>query len=181
MKTALISIIVFVSLVQIGQGQMLSRQVKSLEGTPNIFVFSDIDAQNEIYLGIIDETWLKTKVELACRKSGIAVVDTFQQPMLRIDLHVMRLDTKEVFGDYYFYTISLSVVDRVAIGRAIANKIIAGEPWGNTSTVEAITWSYSYLGGSPKKYFQDEMSDSVSNLMDTFINDYLAANPKDDG
>ena len=93
MKTALISIIVFVSLVQIGQGQMLSRQVKSLEGTPNIYVFSDIDARNEIYLGIIDDTWLKTKVELACRKSGIAVVDTFQQPMLRILSNSFRLSS----------------------------------------------------------------------------------------
>ena len=181
MKTALISIIVFVSLVQIGQGQMLSRQVKSLEGTPNFFVFSDIYARNEIYLGIIDKTWLKTKVELACRKSGIAVVDYYLQTMLRINLHVMRLDTKEVFGDHYFYTISLSVVDLVVMSRAVTNKIIAGEPWENTTTVEAITWSYSYLGGSPKKDFQDVMSDMVSDLMDTFINDYLAANPKDDG
>ncbi len=48
------------------------------------------------------------------------------------------------------------------------------------STVNATTWERSLVGFCPQNDFQKIVQDTVKDLMDDFINDYLTANPKND-
>ena len=166
MKFVLNCVFVFQCLTYSATSQPLPGQSKALGGLSDIYVSSLLEADEDIYLEATSEGWLKTKVELACRTAGITVIDTIQHPIILISLKIMQLDSHGSYVDYYFYNVSIRVIDAVFIGESL-NKGM---------TFSAYTWSQAFIGGTPKKDFQDVIARGVNNLIDLFINDYLAAN-----
>lgn len=99
---------------------------------------------------------LQTDVELRLRRAGIPVIDSVDT-FLYVNLSVHKLD------DYSFaYTITVSLNQPVILSR---NKAI--------STI-APTWSDGFVGTAGLNKLHT-MREAVADLVDTFINDYLAA------
>ena len=183
MKGKLSCVVVIVGLVLATHSQSSSSQREGLEGSPDVYVSSQLDVREQIYLGLIDEIWLKTKVELACRESGIPLVEDGEVPntMIHLDilLHVNQLTSDRKPFDFYSYTLFLRVSDEVLLYRSILEEKLTGSTWEQVKILDAFTWSQTCQGGSRLLTLQPVLTDAVNGLLDLFINDYLAANPKD--
>ena len=111
-------------------------------------------------------TQLQTDVELKLRKVGLNVQDT-SSSSLDIYLTPLSVVGKESgFAYGYACGVYVGLYEFVTISR-------------NNKTTFAYTWHRNFIFFSPpdKFEFHTMTRSTVSDLVDTFINDYLAANP----
>ena len=111
---------------------------------------------------------LQTDVELKLRQAGIRVPaedkwpGTPGAPFLRLTVGTLRVDDR-----LYAYCVHLKLYQDVRLAR---------DP---TVTVPAPTWHpRDQIGTVPPKNLSNEVRESVRDMVDKFINAYLAANPK---
>lgn len=148
----------------ISAGGPLIGQRDALRGLNKISVSAMILIPEILQTGLIDEEWLRIKVELSCRSSYISVEDTLTYPQLQIQLQVNMIDP-----EYYVFAMSLDLVD-LALPQHQLNK---------RKFYESYIWTQQIFGGHAKGDFRTNVEENVKELMDRFLNDYLAANPKD--
>lgn len=110
---------------------------------------------------------IQTDVELRLRQAGIRVLDYLEWKATpgEPDLFLSIGTTKLKGGMMYGYSIQLSLFERVRLAR---------DP---NKTVTAITWDTESGGNIPTERLS-ELRTVVRDMVDEFINAYLAANPK---
>jgi len=119
-------------------------------------------------LGLHTDT-LKTDVELKLRLAGIRVIAEedrvwSMRPYLIVSLIVVE-GTEFVPSAFY---IELLLQEKVQLARSL------------NTTVIATTWSSrGWLGVAGKTVFVNSVRKRLKDQVDQFLNDYLAANPKD--
>jgi len=155
------------------------------ELTPLVILSTGEDEANK--LPSLTQNELQTQVEMALRIAGIRITER-QPPLLSIYVALMRdsvaenlsriafkdlsLDPKELSLRFYIYTVSTQLYQSVELQRN--NKIRTLAP----------TWPYLYtetrlFGVGNHLFVENEIKNAVTKQMNAFINDYLAANPKD--
>jgi len=120
-------------------------------------------------LGITKEL-LKTEAELKLRLAGIKVYSkkeslkgsTASQD-LYVNINIIRLSLGGII--IYPFRIGISIDDDVYIER-------------NSMRTTAEIWEYGTLGAITKKNALKHIRESMKRLLDVFLNDYLAVNPK---
>jgi hypothetical protein len=108
---------------------------------------------------------LRADVELRLRKSGIRVVDESDAAAPWLYLQLPAFKNKQ----FNFYAASVSLEFR-RLGTFGTGK--------EQVSVLASVWSNSMLTVQPSRDFRTTARDIVAQIVDMFINDYLAANPK---
>lgn len=105
---------------------------------------------------------IQTDVELRLRQAGIPVADTSEQgnPYLYVNVQTLRLER----GAYVWH-LEVQLLQRVALDRNPSNTLLAP------------TWGSSKLGiiGADKL---SQLRDDIRDMVDEFINAFLAANAK---
>ena len=169
MKFFISFLVVLYCFCQSSLAQPLYQQRQSLEGLGTISVGAYINKNKNVDLrGVVTEKSLRTEIELALRKSNLSIKDTLFDVLLDLDISLMRptyISGQKVKS--YYYTISLQLKEFVWNVRLPA--------------VSAIVWTERRMGICDAGRLADEVDDVVNELTNSFINDYLAANPKDDG
>ncbi len=113
---------------------------------------------------------LQTDVELRLRKAGIQVLTKKQwldapgSPYLYVEVGTIKEKEGSLAG-LYTYSLSVSLSQKVALTR------------NPSMTRHAPTWGVDVIGSVGADNLQS-ICDRLVNLVDKFINDYLAVNPK---
>jgi len=131
------------------------------------------------YVLIIDdiglESILKTAVELKFRKAGIRVLTIDElafmpgEPYLWIivrAINTIKLKSPQISFSGFFYSVTVEFKQDVTLSR---NHFIK---------TSGVTWTDSILGTTPETNAWRNIREAVSFLVDEFMNDYLAVNPK---
>jgi len=141
---------------------------ETLRGLKGFYVFVE-EQRDEIKQAGLTKGILRTDVELKLRKAGIRVLTKDEMflmqgtPQLLVDVTAFKTERvlDEVSG--FIYSVNIDFMQRVLLSR---NRSIKAT---------AITWQRTFLGITPKLR---HIRETVSDLIDDFMNDYLAANPK---
>lgn len=146
-------------------------QREPLKGIQGIYVSIEQLHPDAKELGITRES-LKTEVELKLRLAGIRIDNSREEllklattatPYLYVNLNIKNSTVGGV--NIYTYNISISLIDKVYIAR-------------NSMYILATTWSRGVLGISTKDNGLRHIREGLKKLLDRFLNDYLAVNPK---
>lgn len=159
-------------LVAVCVASTLTLKQLSLEGIDTLYV-EVLLTENPI-VGALSESQVRTDVELKLRRNGFKVVslqdyeDGPLMPVLKIS--ITSIPITDVYKANQTYAIA-SYID-VSLSQYVrllkTNKLILGD-----------TWDSGYLATVvPREYPQNTRS-IVSDKIDEFMNDYLAANPKE--
>jgi hypothetical protein len=134
----------------------------SLTGLRGVAVIIE-DLTPEIERNGLTVSAIRTDVELKLRQAGIPIiglVNTPGNPFLHISVDVIRSDRPT-----WPYVITVALHQMVFLTR---------DP---SISVHLATWDVSSYGTIPKQNLRN-LRDSVKDLVDEFINIYLAVNPK---
>jgi hypothetical protein len=161
--TAVVALVAAILLLP-GVSYALTDEQKVLVGLKGVFVEGGID--NPKGSGLTKDQ-IKTDVELQLRKAGIKVLTNEErlttpgQPYLSVLVSIIEISSRG-YPIGYAYTITVQLYEAVTIVRGF-------------EAVGSI-WSAGWMGyfGKPDRHIRNNISDMV----DKFINDYLAANPK---
>ncbi len=113
---------------------------------------------------------LQTQVEIELRKAGIKVLSSYRGPDDGFFVVAVGAMKESKDGPLYAFDIQSVLMQRVALLR---NRKIE---------TTAVTWPYnqtSTFGTTPSLMVERTIKDIVARQVDEFINDYLAANPKE--
>jgi len=152
----------------------LSEERESLRGIEAFKVETFIQkVDSEIHQRGLTKSQLKTDVELRFRTAGIKVLTkndlsqngSMDYPFLLVYVQIIPAKLSEVTLGYA-YSIDLSFYQNIILYR---------EP---SIAIRAITWNISYTGIAPYETSIRSIRENVINLVDTFMNGYLAVNPK---
>ncbi len=126
---------------------------------------------NEINQGVeehgVTRKMLHTLVEMRLRQAGIRVIP-YKEMEKGLGLPYIRLAvTMAKCGNVWAFSATLYLHQGVAL---IRNPRIVDN--------RGITWMTGSVAGSPTEHTENAVRVRVNELMDQFINDYLAANPK---
>lgn len=127
--------------------------------------------KNRLDIGFYRESFM-TDVELRLRQFGIEPQSplTTEQHLI-IVVNVLKRGDDSLRG-LYCYSVVCTLGENVALMRNICTN-------GDIPFVSAITWEGSaFLGFAPETMAANKMRASVRDLVDEFINEYLAANPQ---
>lgn len=145
---------------------MEKMQRPALRGLSGIYVLVEYMTPVAEEAGLTRSS-IQTYVELRLRAAGIEVLTkeeslaTLWSPYLYVNAHAEKHD------EVYVFQYSVEFKDRVYLRRA------------PTVEVTAVTWETpSYIGAASRSRLR-ESKDYLGELIDRFINSYLAANPKD--
>lgn len=139
-------------------------QRETLRGLKGFYVFVE-EQRDEIKQAGLTKDILRTDVELKLRKVGIRVLTKDEMflmqgtPQLIVD--VTAFEPESIHG--FIYSVNIFFMQRVLLSR---NRSIK---------TNAVTWQKTFLGTTPKLRI---IRETVSDLVDDFMNDYLAVNPK---
>ena len=123
---------------------------------------------------------LQAQVELALRRAGIKLMEdkndrssAYRGGVLTVDINVKRVKDLPL----YSFTVSTDLCELVEISTF-------GRGWRSRSsqTLSARTWpinSWSHLSIADSENVEKAIQDEVAEQIKEFINDYLAANPKE--
>jgi hypothetical protein len=134
----------------------------SLRGLKGVAVIIE-DLKPEIEQNGLTVSAIRTDVELKLRQVGIPIiglVNTPGKPFLHISVDVLRSERPT-----WPYVITVELRQMIFLTR---------DP---SISVHLATWDVSSFGTIPKQNLRN-LRDSVKDLVDEFINVYLAANPK---
>jgi hypothetical protein len=116
----------------------------------------------------LDSAALRTLVELRLRQNSIPVLQdgdaaTYPRVGAFLEVHVMwnTRNTQRIFA------YQLMFMERAKLTRN--QRVTLGEVWGSDLRL-------GFVGGSLD--FPQEMKENFTNMVDRFVNDYLAANPR---
>jgi len=167
MKTGkLIALILVVFLLLPGVSQALTYDQWALIWLKGVMVWVKNIDPKIVPLGLTQEQ-VKTDVELRLRKAGIRVLTekecraTMGHPYLSVSISISEIKiSNDRVG--YAYGIGVNLYETVMLARGF----------------EAIgsIWSVSSIGAFGKD--ANPIPGSINDIVDKFINDYLAANPK---
>jgi hypothetical protein len=162
-KAVMVALVVL-CFIEIGVSEELTFVQRMLVGLPSVGVVASID-NKEAMPGLTKEQ-IKTDIELRLLKAGVRVlteresVHTKGYPLLIASVATFQME--EARG-LVVYSVRLSLVENAKLQR------------GPYYSVE--TWNGHIMGRVGDKNIRSLMNE-VGNLVDKFINDYLAANPK---
>ncbi|GAI14126.1 unnamed protein product [marine sediment metagenome] len=145
-----------------------AQEAETLKGIKGVYVVIET-LKPEIEADGLEESQIQTDVELKLRLAGIKVLteeEMFKEPgmpYLCVNVNAFKNDILRI----YAYNISIELGQLVYLERDIG---IGIKHYG-------ITWEISVIGVIREKNV-DSIRDSVKNLIDKFINDYLSVNPK---
>lgn len=144
-----------------------SSSAASLRGIRSLRVTLHIQGTN------VPEQSLRTDIELRLRQSGLRLADD-AEGQLQLVLQVAPGPS-----GYRVYYATLSFVERmvrISDYRASLPKP-ADESW--IPAFEAASWSQAVLGFERPDLLPETMRARARDLADAFLNDYLAANPRE--
>ncbi|MHC4426742.1 MAG: hypothetical protein ACYSYV_11700 [Planctomycetota bacterium] len=142
----------------------LASQRDVLKGLKYIRVFIQ-SLRPEVEKYGLTEQQLQTDVELRLRQNGIEVVSKELAPMAEaiLFLKVGTVTAEEIQLTGYCIEVQL--------------KELVPLPRNPTKFIFATTWEHGYIGITPVEKISG-VRGKVKDLVDIFINDYLAANPR---
>lgn len=150
----------------------VADDIETLRGLRGVYVVVETIRADIEDAGLTTEQ-LQTDVELRLRKVGVRVLSesewlaTREKPYLYVNINVFKTDPG---GDvYYPYSISVALIQQVYLRRRNSNEQLVLTP--------ATTWNKGLLGLLGRDKLRSVRED-VGELIDMFINAYLAANPK---
>ncbi len=139
------------------------RALQGIKGVGVVVVLSD----DAVKAGLL-KSQVQTDVELKLRRDGIKVLSqTEYGPILQINVFALALqsvDKQHTVG--YACSVDLSLFESVQIIRS-------GE------IIQASTWRMCGILHAPQGIFSSYVRRHISDTLDMFLNDYLAANPKE--
>ena len=106
---------------------------------------------------------IQTDVELKLRQEGIRIRSTPVDAFLYVNVNILKI----LDGSMLAHSIAVELKQGVSLKRN--PKIL----------ILATTWSKKMTGYAGERVFVSRMRQNVSDLIDIFLNDYLAANPKE--
>ena len=135
---------------------------KTLGGLKEVHVLIE-EIQPEFEQDGLSDKQLKTDVELRLRKAGIRVTDSAIAPDVYVNVNIVRLDSPCPLA--FAFSINIEFNQLVILER---NKTIY---------TTAPTWAKSAVGAlrSGRLFI---IRERVGEILDEFINDFLAENPK---
>jgi hypothetical protein len=116
----------------------------------------------------LSKSLLQLDTAVTLRKAGVRVATSSSEdsPVLRVNVLSYKL-TGEVAG--FSYCIEMGLYQAVFLMKG-------GRPLG---PLKARTWeSWAKVGTSPPNVLNEQVRGGLKDLLDQFVNDYLAANPK---
>ena len=145
----------------------LPDAVRSLVGVKGMYVAVEELKEDAKSAGLTEEQ-LKTVVELKLRLAGIKVnsMEEMRVSEDRTFIYVNVCTTSRNDSPNITYFVSVRFHQRV---------LLIGRPF---TAVSGLTWDDGVIGTDIKNKFQEVARRKVKEQMDTFLNDYLKANPK---
>jgi hypothetical protein len=155
--------LVVVLLMLPGISRALTKQQKALVGLKAVYILVMTPKPEAQCLGItIDQ--IKTGIELRLRKAGIRMLTEKEwlgspdYPHLSVTINAIKR------GGSYSYMVQLYLSEFVTLAR------------GNR--VNGMIWQTYRVGSGDKQNTEIKIQEQVGDMVEQFINDYLAANPK---
>lgn len=115
--------------------------------------------------GLTEED-IRTIVELKLRLAGIKISDSNLVPGLVVILSAINVEVSEN-NPHLVYSFELSIHQDSILIRDPSILVINGKTWDTGTT-----------GITPKEDFKQKIKSTLNDLMDSFLNDYLKANPR---
>jgi len=145
----------------------IKRHRETLKGIKGVYVL--IEDLNPVAkkLGITEEL-LKTEVELKLRLAGIRIYSEeemleYLYPALYVNLNTHK-DTGSGIG-FYAFSLEIAIKEAAYIKR-------------NNRPDHVTTWNDGVLGFFTKENSLELIREVLKRVLDRFLNDYLAVNPK---
>ena len=113
--------------------------------------------------GGLSEDQLKADVEERLQRAHVPVADSSQAAWLYVNVNSMPLKT----ADSWAFSISIELNQAMTLDR------------DKSISCLAMTWNMGLIGTRPNREFSSGVREKIADLVDVFINDYLAANPSD--
>ena len=149
-----------------GAGQRFKDEIESLKGLAGVEVFIEIP-NPEIGKDGLSNGQLQTDAELRLRKVGIKVLseeENIKTPGMPI-LYVKVSSVKNKDG-LYAYSLKVELLQSVVLSRDRSLELMAMS-----------TWRADQLATVGVNNMPASVRSEVGDLIDAFVNDYLAANP----
>lgn len=134
---------------------------ETLRGIKGINVLIEHIAPEAERFGLT-EGKLQTDVELKLRMAGIEVSQIEPYPFLYVNINTSH------GSGIFAYNITVSVDQLVSLERNPNLKFFA------------TTWNEGMLGSTWERYLEIRVRNTIKDLIDEFLNDYLAVNPKEE-
>jgi hypothetical protein len=151
--------IVFLVLAQAAVLKAENPDRATLKGLKSFFVLIE-NLSNDAKRGGLGMEQLKTDVELRLRKARVRLADHDFGDYLYINVSAFQVSRPEGF----VYCIHVGLNQSVHLDR------------DKSISCTAQTWDTGTVGTAPRSEFASEVRGTVGDLVDKFINDYLAAN-----
>lgn len=158
-------VIALFTLVQIAISQAWGEK-ESLKGLEGVGVLVEDMQENAMRVGL-NRTQIITDVELRLRMAGIKVLTREERyaqpgsPYLYVQVNSIYLESIE----HLAYTVRVLLDQDVSLTH-------------NNTQFRGATWKEGMIGNVHKYDAKEVVRDAVKDLIDKFINDYLAVNPK---
>jgi hypothetical protein len=146
-----------------GVSHALKSQREALVGLKGVYVLVESPKPEAQSLGLTKDQ-IKTDIELRLRKAGIRMLTEKEwlgspdYPHLSVTVNVITI------GGSYSFMVQLYLSEAVTLAR------------GNS--VMGVIWQTYRIGIGNEPNTETKTKEQVGGMVDQFINDYLAANPK---
>jgi len=160
--------VILIGLIIFGYSEAWGSESKrpTLLGLRGVYVLIENLKPNLEKDGLTREQLL-TDVELKLRKAGIRVLteeESYNTPGL--PCLYARINAIKGNSTFYCVNIHVSLSQETRLERNPTIKILS------------FTWDHSSIGGCDESIIKDYVRKGLGDLIDKFINDYLAVNPK---
>jgi hypothetical protein len=109
---------------------------------------------------------IKNDIELKLRQNGIKISKDSTASILYLNINAGTIKYKDGTIDVYYYGINLTLEQATLLSRDLLIK--------NLST----TWHTGGIGFANPSNVRQDIRDFIDGMLNRFLNDYLAANPK---
>lgn len=143
---------------------------ESLKTLPGVTVIVESFSREAADAGF-DRHTFQTDVELKLRMAGISVLETedLNPPELYVNVNVLRKGTNQLGA----FSVRLALSQEAVLQSQVHSDRGNSEDGLATATMFATTWSIGALGFGDVAYVRS----AVRDLVDEFVNDWLAVNP----
>lgn len=147
--------------------EYLADEKETLRGIKCVWVGIEPLPANIKELGLTEDIF-QTDIELKLRLAGIKILSreerlkTLGMPHLYLNINTANTPPDVIFA----WNVSLNLMQEVYLCTKI-----------NTSA-HATTWTKFYTGYAGKDILEEQLRKKTKDLVDIFLNDYLAVNPK---
>jgi hypothetical protein len=162
MRIKMVALVLALLLIS-GVSHAFTNQQKALVGLKGVYVLVESPKPEAQRLGLT-KGQIKTDIELRLRKAGIRMLTEKEwlgspdNPHLSVTVNVITM------GGSYSFMVQLYLSEAVTLAR------------GNS--VMGVIWQTYRIGIGNEQNTATKTREQVGDMVDQFINDYLAANPK---